>query len=310
MPSKPSLPPRKSPGQATRGHATRGHARRKPGLASRRSRAAAAAIVVLVVLAVGYLAIQHKIAAERGTGCLAGSGKNQLSLTVSQAGIAATIAGVASHRAMPSRAVAIAYATALQESKLSNLPYGDLDSIGVFQQRPSEGWGTKQQIMNPVYASTRFLAALAAVPGYLHMPIDVAAQAVQRSADGSAYGQYAGIGTDLAQAFTGTSPHAVFCSYGAPVGNPRLAAAAHALTSAYGPLRTTYTHDPSASLAVRNPRQGWSVAGWLVAHAASYGITYVLFRGYKWQATSGPEHWVKLRGPVRAPAATADVVFG
>lgn len=309
MPSKPSLPPRTSSGQATRARAARGQARRKPGRASRRSRAAAAAIVVLVVLAIGYLAIQHKIA-QRGTGCLAGSGKNQLSLTVSQAGIAATIAGVASHRAMPSRAVAIAYATALQESKLSNLPYGDLDSVGVFQQRPSQGWGTKQQIMNPVYASTRFLAALAAVPGYLHMPIDVAAQAVQRSADGSAYGQYAGIGTDLARAFTGTSPHAVFCSYGAPVGKARLPAAAHALISAFGPLRTTYTHDPSASLAARNPRQGWSVAGWLVAHAASYGITYVLFRGFEWHATSGPGHWVKLRGPVRAPAATADVVFG
>ena len=287
-----------------------GPAGRRPATASRWSRAAATSIVVLVALAVGYLAIGHRAATERATGCLAGSGKNELALSVSQAGIAATIAGVASKRAMPSRAVAIAYAAALQESKLSNLPYGDLDSVGVFQQRPSEGWGTKQQIENPVYASSRFLAALAAVPGYLHMPIYAAAQAVQRSADGSAYGQYAGIGTDLARAFTGSTPHAVWCSYGAPVGRARLPAAVRALTRAYGPVRAKDTRDPSASLAVRTPRQGWSVASWLVSHAASYGITYVRFGGYEWHATSGPEHWIRMRDPRRGPAATAGVVFG
>jgi hypothetical protein len=301
VPRKSSGPGNHRPG---RGRATARASR------SRRSAAAAAAIVVLVALTVGYLATQHRMTTERATACLAGSGNNELALSISQAGIASTIAGVASKRAMPIRAVAIAYAAALQESKLSNLPYGDRDSVGVFQQRPSQGWGSKRQIENPVYASSRFLAALAAVPGYLHMPIYAAAQAVQRSADGSAYGQYAGMGAALAQAFTGNSPHAVWCSYGARVGKPRLPAAAHALTSAYGPLRSTYTHDPSASIAVREPQQGWSVAGWLVSHAASYGITYVLFRGYEWHATSGPEHWVKVRGRVRAPAATADVLFG
>ncbi len=287
-----------------------GRGKRRPARASRRSRAAAAAIVVLVVLVIGYLAIGHRVMTQRVTGCLAGSGEDELSLTVSQAAIAATIAGVADKHAMPSRAVAIAYAAALQESKLSNLPYGDRDSVGVFQQRPSEGWGTKEQIENPVYASTRFLAALAAVPGYLHLPIYAAAQAVQHSADGSAYGQYAGIGTQLARAFTGSEPHAVWCSYGAPVGKARLAVAARALISAYGSVRAKYTRDPAASLVVRTPPQGWSVAGWLVSHAANYGIAYVRFRGYEWHATSGPQHWVRLHGPVRGPAATADVIFG
>ena len=77
---------------------------------------------------------------------------------------------------MPPRAVAIAYATALQESKLTNLHYGDRDSVGVFQQRPSEGWGTTKQIEDPVYATDRFFEALAAVRGYLRMPIYAAAQ--------------------------------------------------------------------------------------------------------------------------------------
>jgi hypothetical protein len=284
--------------------------KRKPARADRRSRAAAAAIVVLIALAVGYLAVKHRPGVQRATACLAGTGNGQLQLTVGQAGIAATIAGVASGRGMPDRAVAIAYAAALQESKLTNLPYGDRDSVGVFQQRPSEGWGTTQEIENPVYATGRFFGALAAVPGYQHMPIYAAAQAVQHSADGSAYGQYATMATQLARAFSGTAPHGVWCSYGAPVGKPRLAAATSGLTSAFGPLTAQYTKDPSAYVAVRKARLGWSVAAWLMSHAASYGITYVRFRGFEWRATSGPEHWIKLPASARTPAATTGVAFG
>ncbi len=283
--------------------------KRKRGSA-RRSGAAATAIVVLVVLAVGYLAIKHRAATVRPTACLAGSPNALLQLSVSQAGIAATIAGVASQRAMPGRAVAIAYAAALQESKLSNLPYGDRDSVGVFQQRPSEGWGTRQEIEDPVYASGRFFAALAGVPHYLRLPIYRAAQAVQHSADGSAYGQYALMGTQLARAFTGTVPHSVWCSYGAPVGKARLAAAIRALSTAFGSLPHQAAMDPAASVTVSSARQGWAVAAWLVSHAANYGIAYVRFGGYQWHAMTGPEHWVRQQAQAGKPAGTAVVVFG
>ena len=72
----------------------------------------------------------------------------------------------------------------------ANLDYGDLDSVGVFQQRPSEGWGTTSELEDPAYATARFFGALTQVHGYLQLPVDQAAQAVQHSADGSAYAQY------------------------------------------------------------------------------------------------------------------------
>src|SRR5258708_35624275 len=103
-----------------------GRGRATAGLrASRRSRAAAAAIVVVVALAVGYLAVQHRMVTERATACLAGSGTSGLALSVSQAGIASTIAGVASKRALPSRAVAIAYRAELHSSQIRSLPYSE-----------------------------------------------------------------------------------------------------------------------------------------------------------------------------------------
>jgi len=263
-----------------------------------------------MAVAIGYLAIKHKPVTPRPTACVAGTGQDGLELTVGQAGIAATIAGVASRHGMPARAVAIAYATALQESKLADLHYGDRDSVGIFQQRPSEGWGTPRQIEDPVYSTSRFFAALAQVPHYLQMPISAAAQAVQHSADGSAYGQYAAMGSELAKAFTGTLPHAVWCSYGTGVGKPRLAAARRALASAFGPLTGRTAGDPAIGMDVRNARQGWAVASWLICDAASYGITDVRYQGYEWLASTGSGHWLKEPALARSQAAPALVVFG
>jgi hypothetical protein len=233
---------------------------------------------------------------------------------VSQAEIAATIAAVADRRAMPTRALAIAYAAAMQESGMANLRYGDRDSVGVFQQRPSQGWGRPAQIEDPVYASNRFFAALAMVPGYLHMPIYQAAQAVQRSADGQAYAEWASSGTQLALAFSGQLPHAVWCSYAAIGRKARLAAAAGALRAAFGLPRVHLGADPRrrarvASVPVTGARQGWAVAAWLVSNASSYDIRDVFYRGYEWLSYTGSGRWVRHRVSARAPAATA-VYFG
>jgi hypothetical protein len=211
---------------------------------------------------------------------------------------------------MAPRAVAIAYATALQESKLSNLHYGDRDSVGVFQQRPSEGWGTTQQIEDPVYATGRFFEALAAVPHYLRRPIYAAAQAVQHSADGSAYAQYAAMGSELAAAFSGSEPHAVWCTYGSAPGKAHLAAASRKLSIAFGPLPRHVTSDPAETLTVRDSRQGWAVASWLVSHAAGYGITFVRYHGYQWLGFRGAGHWTIQPAKKRAQAAPSAVVFG
>jgi hypothetical protein len=270
-------------------------------------------VVVAICLVIGLLAI--KLAGKqppppRPTECLVGPANQPVQLSVSQAEIAATIAGVASHRGMPVRAVAIAYATALQESKLANLDYGTLDSVGVFQQRPSEGWGTARQIENPVYATGRFFAALAQVPHYRRLPIYQAAQDVQRSADGSAYAQYSEIGTVMARGFTGAQPHEVLCSYGSPVGRARLAAARTALEDAFGRLGGgALAGDPARRVDVNGLRQGWAVAAWLTTHAAQYGITDVRYAGFQWLA-SGSGRWKPVTDRKHRPAPTAAVVFG
>ena len=85
------------------------------------------------------------------------------------------------------RAAQIAVMTAMTESGLENLAYGTADSLGLFQQRPSQGWGTTAEIEDPAYAAGAFFKALVKIPHYAKLPVDQAAQDVQRSADGSAY---------------------------------------------------------------------------------------------------------------------------
>jgi hypothetical protein len=244
------------------------------------------------------------------TACVTDGGGLPLQLTPSQAGIAAVIAGVASRRALPTRAVAIAYATALQESKLQNLHYGDLDSVGVFQQRPSQGWGSARQIEDPVYATERFFDALTAVPQYLSMPIDVAAQAVQHSADGSAYAEWAYEGTSLAAAFTGADPHAVWCSYSDPPGTSSLAAAAADMTAAFGLTARPDGGRRAMIVSVGADAQGWTVAAWLVTHAATYGIHSVRYQGYQWLGFSGSGRWQAEQASPRGAGDPATVEFG
>ncbi|MYV97301.1 C40 family peptidase [Streptomyces sp. SID3343] len=107
---------------------------------------------------------------------------------------------------VPPRGQIAALATAMQESKLINLTYGDLDSVGLFQQRASMGWGTVAQIMDPVYASTKFYTALKSVRGWEQMTIGQASQAVQKSNHPDLYDQWVPIATALQQAITSVLP--------------------------------------------------------------------------------------------------------
>lgn len=265
-------------------------------------------LVVILACGVTYLILRpSRPSAPRANFCEAGQ---NLQLTTGQAAIAATIAGVASRRDLPARAVAIAYATALQESKLSNLHYGDLDSVGVFQQRPSQGWGSARQLENPIYATGRFFDALTAVPNYQQLPIDVAAQDVQHSADGQAYGQYASVGTALATAFTGADPHAVWCTYADPVARPRLAAAGQAMTGTFGLTARPAGAHGTWSVQAGSDAQGWAVAAWLVSNAATYGITGVRCQGFQWLGFTGPGQWTAQIGAAGSPGAAVSVEFG
>jgi hypothetical protein len=102
--------------------------------------------------------------------------------TPEQLANAQTIVTVAVQRRLSRRAAVLALATAMVESELQNLPHGDRDSLGLFQQRPSQGWGSAEEILNPTYAANTFYDHLLAVPGWQTMPPGVAEQAVQRSA--------------------------------------------------------------------------------------------------------------------------------
>lgn len=115
-----------------------------------------------------------------------------------QADNAKAIAQAAADRGLDQHATAIALATALQESNLKNINYGDRDSLGLFQQRPSAGWGTPEQILDPHYSAGKFLDRLAQVPDWQHMPVTVAAQTVQHSAFPDAYAKWEPLATDLA----------------------------------------------------------------------------------------------------------------
>ncbi|MGY2065496.1 hypothetical protein [Blastococcus sp. SYSU DS0619] len=123
-----------------------------------------------------------------------------VTVTAEQAGHAATIARVGRERGLPDRAVVIALATAQQESRLRNLDYGDRDSLGLFQQRPSQGWGTPEQVRDPVYAANKFYDGLVTVPGWEAGRLTDSAQAVQRSGFPDLYQQWEGMAQQLSAA--------------------------------------------------------------------------------------------------------------
>jgi hypothetical protein len=277
-------------------------------------RRAALATSLLLVLATGtYLAV--RILAPvigpvlTGAGCTAQAAHQSVLLDTQQGSIAATIAGVAHQQSMPREAVTIAYATAMQESKLHNLDYGDQDSVGVFQQRPSQGWGPKRKLENPVYATTKFFRALKTVPGYQRMPVDQAAQAVQRSADGAAYAQYVGMAAEMTAAFTGQRGHAVYCWSGAPGSrHPAVDGITEGLTATFGAaiaaLARTGPHH-TMQLRIAHCKLGWEVASWLVTHASKYGVHQVRFGRYEWRAVAGIRGWVRDAGA--PPAGTIEL---
>jgi hypothetical protein len=138
--------------------------------------------------------------------------QSTLDLDGAQIDNAHTIVAAAQAMNLPPRAAVIAVATSMQESKLIN--YGDLggandhDSLGLFQQRPSSGWGSPDQLTDPTYAATAFLRALVQVPGWDSMPLTDAAQTVQVSAFGDRYAQWEQQATDLVLSSYHTGPYA------------------------------------------------------------------------------------------------------
>ncbi|MEH0468574.1 NlpC/P60 family protein [Streptomyces sp. B21-097] len=138
------------------------------------------------------------------------SGKNVhikgLDLPAEQVPNAQTIVAAGLSLDVPKKGQVVALATAMQESRLRNLNYGDRDSLGLFQQRPSQGWGSAQQIRDPVYASEQFYKHLLKVDGWQQMTVTQAAQAVQKSGLPDAYARWENLATALQDAIAKTFP--------------------------------------------------------------------------------------------------------
>jgi hypothetical protein len=233
----------------------------------------------------------------------------QVTLDYEQMANAATVAAVGVRLEMPDQAVVVALAAAFQESKLRNLPHlgagNDHDSVGLFQQRPSQGWGDAEDIAEPRYAAERFYLALRAVDGWQEMRVTDAAQRVQRSAFPEAYEKWAGDANVLATALLGDEPGAVACAApeepAARDGEEAAAALGEAIAQDWG-TQVTSADDgelaasvrlsaaesgPGVAVVVADTRAGWQYAHWLVAHAAGHGVTRVRFSNLQWTAIDG-----------------------
>jgi hypothetical protein len=190
-----------------------------------------------------------------------------------QARHATTIAAVGKRLGLPDHAVTIALAAALQESKLHNVRHGDRDSLGLFQQRPSQGWGSAAQVLDPAYAASAFYAALVKVPDWEHQEVTVAAQDVQRSAAPEAYAGWEGEARTLASVLTGEVHTGLACRL------PRLAP--HIRRQALRGAALTELGSAPFGRPVSTAR-GWLIASWLVGHAADFHVTSVRFAGHLW----------------------------
>ncbi len=230
----------------------------------------AGAAVVIAAIAI-WAALGKKTI--RVSLCRVTVGSSEYVIDLAQAANATTIAAVAKRLDMPDHAVTVALATALQESQLHNIDYGDRDSLGLFQQRPSQGWGTAAQVMNPRYAAAAFFKALARVPGWQTMPVTDAAQAVQHSNAPQAYALWEPLARTLAIATTGETAAGLACEFSLPESTTTPASPIPALTRELGPL--------SLGAPVSSAR-GWTIASWLVGHADQYRITTVHFAGLQW----------------------------
>jgi hypothetical protein len=232
------------------------------------------------VLAVGLVAAAVVYTVGRrgasAASCALTSPSAPYPLDLAQAADASTIAAVGKRLGLPDHAVTIALAASLQESRLRNLTYGDRDSVGLFQQRPSQGWGTPAELTTPSYAATAFYQHLQQVPGWQGLAVADAAQAVQRSAAGSAYAQWEGEARAWAIALTGEVPAGLSCHFSSS-------------TSGGGTMTTALAAEagsPGTDVAV-SPSRGWLLAAWLVGHAAEYGVRSVTFAGQTWTPGSG-----------------------
>ncbi len=260
----------------------------------------AAAVVVIALVVVGVVvgarALVHSLSTSTSSSesCTIGS----YEIDTQQAVVASQMVGVVINRQLPERAAVLTIAAGLQESKLRNLASGDgdRDSVGVLQQRPSQGWGSIEELSDVHFATGAFLTALVKLTGWQTMPLADAIQAVQISADGSAYAKHEPEAQALADAFMGTTPASITCTFPKPttVATPAQVSASLITDLPVNPPTTTAD-------AIAVPGAGWATASWFVANADRLGIQSVDYANRTW--TRGKD-WKSSSAPTTAVSAT------
>lgn len=281
----------------------------------RRSVAWAIIAVVLALVVVGVFAGVRSITglttAPIADECVAPLNGDDHTLDLGQARNAALVTALSVKRELPAHAATIALATALQESKLRNLSYGHADSVGLFQQRPSQGWGSKKQLQDPAYAANKFYDALTKIKNYRTLPVTQAAQKVQHSAYPEAYAKHEGAARAFASALTGNTPSGINCTMHEVSddlsGTEKVAtvkrveraikselgmvAEPGSVRDSEGRYRARYRADGTTAASRR--KQHWNVASWAVASAYGFDITEISLPGREWKRSSSTDGWVK-----------------
>ena len=251
---------------------------------SPRQRRLAAGLVVVVLGVVGtatVLGVNHLRAIVSGEQCQVAASGSTFSWAPDQGSNAAAITAIAVQRGMPPRAATIAIATAMQESKVRNVKFGDRDSLGLFQQRPSQGWGTAEQILNPEYSTNKFYDALEKVKGYPSMDIAQAAQKVQRSAAGEAYAQHEAQARVTASVLSGQTHAGMVCALKDPKAVGDAAKVAALVEKDFGVPATSGTG--TVTVSADSADLAWSVGSWAVARAVDTGATRVVVGDREWR---------------------------
>ncbi|GAB78234.1 hypothetical protein SAMN05421595_0750 [Austwickia chelonae] len=215
----------------------------------------------------------------------------EFDLSTEQVRHASTISAAASRRQLPPRAATIAIATAMQESKLRNLAGGDRDSVGLFQQRPSQGWGTVAQIRDPVYSTDKFYDGLVKVPGWQEMPLTKAAQKVQLSGFPNAYAQHETPAEAYAAPLTGIRPLSMNCSLGKAEAGSSAAEVQKLLLRETG-LRAQVKNN-TLVIEPRTARAAGTAATWALAGAHEFGVSEIRLGKKVWKrdASSDAPAW-------------------
>jgi hypothetical protein len=216
--------------------------------------------------------------------CVATAGDRSVALNLEQARLTSIIVGLSVRRGLAPRAASIAMATVYQETGIRNLDYGDRDSVGLFQQRPSQGWGTVKQLSDPYYATDAFYDALVKIDGWENGDINDVAQAVQRSGFPEAYRDHEADARVLASVLTGRSPAAFSClDREDNAGDPDGLAAS--LTKTFADVEPRQD-ESIVTVDARSDALAWAYAHHAVANASGFGVLEVQTLGQVWRTSS------------------------